>query len=298
MSMIADHEFRQRMDHIETLVERIAEHGDPETRAVAEEAIAAILEFHAAGIDRMLEIVVTSGAPAPQLLTDFGQDDLVASLLLLHGLHPVPLEERVRAALASVRPYLQSHGGNVELLDVEDGVIKLRLEGSCHGCPSSLMTLKLAIEKAINEHAPDSAGIEVDGLAPAPATQLPPIGFVSLDSLMTQRPPGASTAWTDLGDVRLPVKGETRMAEVEGLSLLLCRVDESLFAYRSTCSGCGKTLGDARMMGSELICTSCSRAYDLVHAGRCLQDGQIMLDPLPLLEEAGHVRVATPARRS
>jgi Fe-S cluster biogenesis protein NfuA len=82
-------------------------------------------------------------------------DDVVAHLLLLHGLHPVPLEARVRGALAEVRPYLESHGGNVELLGVDDGVVRLRMQGSCSGCPSSTMTLKLAIEEAIHKAAPD-----------------------------------------------------------------------------------------------------------------------------------------------
>ena len=82
-------------------------------------------------------------------------DELVAHLLLLHGLHPVPLEQRVRGALDEVRPYLESHGGNVELLGIDDGVVRLRMEGSCSGCPSSAMTLKLAIEDAIQKAAPD-----------------------------------------------------------------------------------------------------------------------------------------------
>ena len=82
-------------------------------------------------------------------------DELVAHLLLLHGLHPVPLEERVREALDEVRPYLDSHGGDVELLGVEDGVVRLRLQGSCSGCPSSAVTLKLAIEDAIHRRAPE-----------------------------------------------------------------------------------------------------------------------------------------------
>jgi Fe-S cluster biogenesis protein NfuA len=86
---------------------------------------------------------------------------------MLHGLHPVPLETRVRAALDDVRPYLESHGGNVELLSLEGGVARLRLEGSCSGCPSSTVTLKLAIEDAIYKAAPDIAGVEADGAAPA-----------------------------------------------------------------------------------------------------------------------------------
>ena len=86
-------------------------------------------------------------------------------ILLLHGLHPLDLETRVRQALDKVRPLLRSHGGNVELLGLAGGVARLRMLGSCDGCPSSAMTLKTAIEEAIYEKAPDVTAIEVDGTA-------------------------------------------------------------------------------------------------------------------------------------
>ena len=91
------------------------------------------------------------------------EDELVAHLLLLHGLHPVPVRERVRGALDEVRPYLVAHGGGVELLGVDDGVVRLRLEGACNGCPSSALTLKLAVEEAIARAAPDVERIEAEG---------------------------------------------------------------------------------------------------------------------------------------
>src|SRR5207302_10172161 len=82
-------------------------------------------------------------------------DELVSHLLLIHGLHPVPVEARVSEALASVTPYLESHGGSVALLGVEGTAVRLRLQGSCSGCPSSSVTLKLAIENAIRKSAPE-----------------------------------------------------------------------------------------------------------------------------------------------
>jgi len=103
------------------------------------------------------------------------EDDLIASILLLHGLHPIDLETRVRQALEKVRPLLRSHGGNVELLGCSGGVVRLRMLGSCDGCPSSAMTLRHAIEAAIYEKAPDVTGIELD----KPATN----GQVAKDGL-------------------------------------------------------------------------------------------------------------------
>ena len=67
-------------------------------------------------------------------------------------------------ALDNVRPYMESHGGNVELVSLEDGVARIRLEGSCDGCPASSSTLELAIKTALEETAPDLLGIEVEGI--------------------------------------------------------------------------------------------------------------------------------------
>ena len=83
----------------------------------------------------------------------------------------MPLEERVEAALVSVRPYMESHGGGVELVRLEDGVAHLRLRGSCDGCPASASTLELAIREALDEAAPDLDGIEVEGLVEAEAAE-------------------------------------------------------------------------------------------------------------------------------
>jgi Fe-S cluster biogenesis protein NfuA len=71
----------------------------------------------------------------------------------------------VRQALEGVRPYLGSHGGDVELLGVEDGVARLRLAGTCNGCPSSTVTLQNAIEEALLKAAPDLERIDAEGVA-------------------------------------------------------------------------------------------------------------------------------------
>ncbi|MBS3815555.1 MAG: NifU family protein [Hadesarchaea archaeon] len=66
------------------------------------------------------------------------------------------MEEKVKEVIEKIRPQLQSHGGNVELIDVtEDGVVKVRLTGACAGCPMSTMTLSMSIEKTLKEEVPE-----------------------------------------------------------------------------------------------------------------------------------------------
>jgi len=133
--------------------------GDPGTAEVAEEVVRLVVELYGAGLERTVELA------GPEAMDRLVEDELVASLLVLHGLHPKDTQTRVVEALDQVRPYLGSHAGGVELLGVDpEGVVHLRLEGSCDGCPSSTMTVKLAIERAIEEAAPEVTRIEVENL--------------------------------------------------------------------------------------------------------------------------------------
>ncbi|MDQ2783807.1 MAG: NifU family protein [Chloroflexota bacterium] len=179
--------FEQRMERLDALIQETETFTDPAARAVTEEVVQALLELHGSSIERMLEIVVAAGDAGEPIMAEIIADDKTRNLLLLHGLHPVAMEERVRQALDRVRPYMASHGGYVELRGIEEGVVYLRLEGSCHGCPSSLLTLQLSIEKEIMALAPDVAGIEVEGLAEAPTAPqtIAPDGFVPIASFAT-----------------------------------------------------------------------------------------------------------------
>jgi len=156
-----DRQLPERMRRLDDLVKSIEQFKDPQARARTREIVQALMDFHGAGLERLMERLAATGESGLQAIDSLSQDGLVASLLLLYGLHPLDLESRVGQALEKVRPYLHSHGGNVELLGIADGVVRLRLDGSCHGCPSSAQTLKQTIEEAIFEIAPDVTTIEV-----------------------------------------------------------------------------------------------------------------------------------------
>jgi Fe-S cluster biogenesis protein NfuA len=154
-------------DRIAALLGELASAG-PAVGGQAEELVQLLTRLYGAGLERILTVLYDAGPAAAPWVDRLAEDELVASLLVLHDLHPLDLEARVARALDQVRLYLGSHGGGVELLGVADGVVRLRLAGSCDGCPSSAVTMKLAIERAIEEAAPEIAGIEVEGVAPEP----------------------------------------------------------------------------------------------------------------------------------
>ena len=70
------------------------------------------------------------------------------------------MKEKIQAAINKIRPMLQADGGDVELVDVEDGVVKVRLKGACAGCPMSQMTLKNGIEKFLKKEIPAVKSVE------------------------------------------------------------------------------------------------------------------------------------------
>ena len=139
------------VEQVEALLDEVETFPEPQ-REVATELVRALLDMYGEGLSR---IVAACDVPV--------EDELVAHLLLLHGLHPVPVAERVSRALDEVRPYLLAHGGGVELVGVDEGVVSLRLDGACNGCPSSALTLKTAVEEAIMRAAPDVDRIEALG---------------------------------------------------------------------------------------------------------------------------------------
>jgi Fe-S cluster biogenesis protein NfuA len=149
------------MEQIEVLLREVDQFSDPAAQASTRRIIQAILDLHGIALERMLEHLTAAGDDGLKMIDSLAKDELVESLLLLYGLHPLDIETRVRRALDKIRPSLRTHGGSVELLSVTDGVVRLRLEGSCHGCPSSAATLKLSIEQAIYDQAPEITAIEV-----------------------------------------------------------------------------------------------------------------------------------------
>jgi Fe-S cluster biogenesis protein NfuA/nitrite reductase/ring-hydroxylating ferredoxin subunit len=257
---------------------------DPGTAALAEELVSVVVQMYGEGLRRIIETIAEAGPAAEEIREALAADGVVASLLLIHDLHPIPVEERVAAALERVRPYMESHGGNVELLGVEDGIARLRLEGSCKTCSASSATLELAVRQALEEAAPDLEGMDVEGAVEGDD------GISGVPLPMVNG--GGTRAWIEVAGVdALPLDG-LAAAEVAGASMIVGNVDGTLLAYRNACAACGGTLDGASLSAGALTCPGCSRSFFLPRAGRSLDDERVQLDPVPLLREDGVVKVA------
>ncbi|WP_109524772.1 MULTISPECIES: NifU family protein [Nocardia] len=283
-------------ERIETLLDASSA-GGAMARERAEQLVREVSDLYGAGLGRVLALL--DAAAIERLL----RDDLVASLLLVHGLHPHDVHTRVATALDSVRPYLGSHGGDVTLLGVVDGVVSLELTGSCKTCPSSSVTLELAVEEAVRAAAPEIESIDVVAAAPESES-----GVISADSLFshvragTDHPPHQGGSWVTVPELGAIGPGEVGGFAVAGQRVLACRVGDELYVYRDHCPACDNSLAGAalhRRMGfavgeAVLRCPICHAHYDVVRAGACV-DGDGHLDPLPVLIRDGAPAVAVPA---
>src|ERR687898_529944 len=293
--LLDDQELRERVGRLEMLLEEIESFEDPEARARTAEMVQTLLELYGEGLGRIVESVGRLGSE--DLKDELLGDELITHLLLLHGLHPVDVETRVLEALDEVRPYLESHGGNVQFLGIGEGVARVRLEGSCDGCPSSTMTLKLAIEEAVQKAAPELEGVEAEGVAEPPPQ--PTTAFVAAPTLRKKKKKqpeeNGSSSWTTVGELNLP--GGMLAKEVAGERVLFLKLAGNLYAYRDVCPGCGTSLEQGELRVADLTCSGCGRRYDARRAGRSLDDvSQSHLEPVPLLVgEDGKVKVVLPS---
>ncbi len=270
---------------VERLLEELEALPDPFARQTATAAVQALVELYGAGLERIVEEI--AARDDGELAAALAGDEIVAHVLLIHGLHPVSVEARVGEALDSVRPYLESHGGSVQLLGVQGTTVRLRLHGSCSGCPSSSITLKLAIENAIRKSAPEIEQVIAEEPRDPPLIQI---------ELATPGPgPELDGTWEMAGGLPELSSHAVLVKPVAGTQLLFLRAGGRIYGYRPSCPACQGSLADASLTGTELTCTACGQRYDVMRAGRGLDRPQLHLEPVPLLEgQDGLVRVALP----
>jgi Fe-S cluster biogenesis protein NfuA len=186
--MANEKDFQQRVQRIGALVQEIEAIADPVVRASTTQLVQLIMEFHGVALDRTLEILAETGEPGLKVIDQLGRDPVTSSMLVLYGLHPDSLEERVGKAVGRLESKLRKDGAQLALLGVEDGVVRVQVTPGEHACGSTSKALQATVEDAIYEAAPDIASLTVEGLEGKPAS-----GFVSLSKLAESTPVSSAT---------------------------------------------------------------------------------------------------------
>jgi Fe-S cluster biogenesis protein NfuA/nitrite reductase/ring-hydroxylating ferredoxin subunit len=273
---------------VEELLDSLKSGGFGPAASAAEELVSLLVGLYGDGLAQIMTVLSEHGPEGADMIAALADDPLVESLLLLHGLHPLDVDARIQRALDRVRPYLGSHAGGVEYLGVTDGVARLRLEGSCHGCPSSTVTVRLAITGAVQDAAPEVNEVLVEGMTAAPEPTMLQIGKRPDDDL---RPTGNEVGWVSLPDIG-PPSSRPVAASADGVAVVVCAVRGTLYAYRDACPACGSSLAEGRLDREILTCPGCGAQYNARLAGKSTADPAVHLDPLPLLADSQGVRVA------
>lgn len=172
-------DFLEEMQQIGELVQQIESIADPAARASTKKLVQSIMDLHRRALENALDVVAAAGEPGMSIIDRLGDDPLVSSVLILYGLHPEDLQARVTKAVDRIRPQLRKQGCEVELLDVNEGAIRVRVETGSHSCGSTAKTLQASLEGAIYDAAPDLTSLVIEGFEEKPAS-----GFVALEKLM------------------------------------------------------------------------------------------------------------------
>lgn len=253
-------------------------------RAVAElDALVATLERE--GDERallLLQLVDAIHRPALALIARGKLDHPIAgALLAMYDLAELDEEVVVEEALDEIRPYVESHGGSVDLVSVEDGVVHVRMSGACHGCAASAMTLRRGIEEALRAGYPGFKRVEAHEPEGPPQRQL-----LQIEGVAPRRPAFVSVEAPGLAP------GELRAAEVDGVSVLLADVEGEVYAVRNECPVDGLPLDGGRLAGAVLVCPWHNCAYDVRSGRRVDEEPGPALAVVPVAVEGEDVLVA------
>ncbi len=242
----------------------------------------AIEALHREAFIRLIRTIRDEPAAAGRLREAASDEVVYAVLRHLEILKP-SLDERLQQALNSVRPSLQEHGGNVELVSVEPpDTVTIRLTGACDGCPASGLTLSAGVEKAIREHCPEITEIrKASGHNAQGTTQ---VDFVSPFARAEDE------GWTDLIGMEEIGENDIRIIEHGGHSLLFWRQDNNVKCYENACAHLGMPLDSGELEGGILTCPYHGFQYALA-TGECLTAPEVQLQTHAVRVVANRVQV-------
>jgi hypothetical protein len=175
-------EFRDQIARIEGLIGSIESAADPALRATARNLVQAVLDLHAAAIDRVLEITSKAGEPGAAILRSLSEDELVSSLLVLYDLHPEDFATRVNRGIEKARQAVTPRDAALEVLAIDSGTVRLRIETRGHTCGSTLSDLETLVREALLAAAPDAAEVIIETRRDQPASTFVPLATLQATS--------------------------------------------------------------------------------------------------------------------
>jgi nitrite reductase/ring-hydroxylating ferredoxin subunit/Fe-S cluster biogenesis protein NfuA len=263
--------------------EAIIAEWDESQRCVVVGLKRAIEELHKTALKRLIKNVKKESISALRRAVD---DEVIYAVLLYHELvksPQPPLEKRLQTALAEVRPGLQSHNGDVELVAIQlPDTVEVRLVGNCSNCPASTLTLTQGIEQAIKSHCPEitkviavNSNLKVDNSKP---------------NLTSPFPAQRGSTWIRITTVEQVPESGILPVSFASTSLILYRHDINILCYQNACAHLGYALDQGEVKNGIITCPHHGFKYNL-ETGECLTIPDVSLQLYPVQIKEGKVFV-------
>ncbi len=236
----------------------------------------AIDQLHKEAFSRLIK-TFRQDKEAMALFKEAASDELIYAVLRHHELIKPSMHERIEKALDTVRPMLQGHGGNVELVAVEaPSTVVIRLLGTCNGCPAADLTFTEGIEKAIKEFCP-----EITEIKKSKINTISKCDDAATVQFISPFAKASDAGWSRLADLAEVPECQLRAFDVEGKSILLYRMQDKLYCYYNACAHMGLPIDTGELEDNKITCPYHGFRYAL-DSGECLTVPEVQLQACPV----------------
>ena len=280
LTKLQTEDFAQIAEKIDKALKKVEELTDEEAKMHALGLKTAVEDFHKFALTKIVQ-KLKSDERGKELLFELVDEPSVYALLQLHGIVKPNINLRITQVLDLVRPYMQSHGGDVEFVKYEDTTVYVKLSGSCNGCSQSAVTLRDGVEEALKHNIPEIKNVEVVANEPSPA-------LIQIESLKSSK----SNGWIETLGVEEVPNGTKKCFKNETENILIINVDNRLSAYRNECPHQGMPLDGGILEADEGILTCPWHGFKFdANSGECLTAPHAQLESFPLRIEEGRILV-------
>ena len=280
ITKLMNEDFEQIAEKIDKALKNVEELADENAKMHALGLKTAIEDFHKIALTKIVQ-KLKSDERGKELLFELIDEPSVYALLQLHGIVKPNINAKISQVLDMVRPYMQSHGGDVEFVSYENSVVYVRLAGSCNGCSQSAVTLREGVEEALLHNIPEVKKVEVVPNEPSPS-------LIQIESLKSSKTSG----WIETFAVEEVPNGTKKCFKNEKENILIINVDNRLSAYRNECPHQGLPLDGGMLEAEERILTCPWHGFKFdANSGECLTAPAAQLEVFPLRIENGKILV-------